>query len=196
MTRVVVPFVAIVLAVIAGCSSVPRTYPRPPDPYGSALEKATRQAAVYNGFDAEMYIYATNETPSFRRARTERIAQLYKVPASEVERNNVDLIEKFEGHVFFLAMNTNDRYANEIERPGSPWVVSLETPAGVVLPATVIRVNTRLLTVQGIYPYVDRFFVPYRVIFPASVGNGPYTLVVSGPLGTARLPFPADDGTF
>lgn len=178
---------------LAGCSTIPRPFNKPKGPYGDALEKATRSSAVYNSFDAEMYVYATNETPSFKRARTDRLVELYKVPAVDIEQVNVDLVEKFEGHVFFLAVNTNDRFANELDRPGSPWAVTLETPAGVVRPATILRVNTRLNTIRGLYPYVDRFFMTYRVIFPASVGNGPYDLVVAGPLGSTRMKFEGDD---
>lgn len=181
-------------SLLGGCSTMPRTYPKPKGPYGDALAAATRAASVCKAFDCEMYIYATNETPSFKRARTEHLAELYKLPAADVEQSVAEVVEKFEGHVFFLAVNTNDRFANELDRVGSPWAVSLETPAGIVRPAFILRVNTRLNTIRGIYPYVDRFFMTYRVIFPASVGDGPYSLVVAGPLGEAKLPFAADEG--
>lgn len=180
---------------LGGCRSVPRSYDRPRGPYGAALEAATRSGAIYRDFDAELYVYATNETVPFRKARTEYLAKSYNLPPSEVERVTVDLVEKFEGHAIFVAINTADRYSNEIDRPGSPWALTLETPNGLVRPAAIMRVNTTLNTIRGVYPYVDRFFVPFRVLFPSSVGDGPYTLIIAGPKGEVRLPFPAADTT-
>jgi hypothetical protein len=188
------PFSVLIAALCLGCTTVPRSVLMPEGPYGAALKEATRSVSVYHGVDSVMFAYATDETTSFRKARAERLSQVFHVPVETAEIHGGDITEHFpEAHVFFLAVNTNDRNANDLERPASQWAISLETLQGTVQPASILRITAKVAAIQAVYPYVDRFFVTYRVLFRANVGSGPYTLVLAGPLGEGRMKFAGEE---
>ena len=158
-------WLAVFLAVSA-CNTMPWGWLREvPGPYGKTLRANTRSFAVYRGLQAICFVYATNETEAFKQARTERLAQVYHVaePNSAKLDSNEPLAQG--KHVFFLALSTADRYANNLEHPSSQWGITLETPKGNLQPGKILRMSAKPVEVQAFFPYFDRFFVGYLIRF-------------------------------
>lgn len=184
-------------AASAGVACATSSSPAPPLPigwpggsYGNILKADTRSVSIYSGLDAVLFAYATDETDKFQKARSEKLAEMYHVPAGPLaDKRGGDITEPLPGHVFFLAVNTSERGANDLERPTSQWAVSLETGGRVLHPDSIIRLASRTSAIQSLYPYVDRFFASYRVLFKEDIGPGPYSLVIAGPAGEGRMTF-------
>jgi hypothetical protein len=175
--------------VLAACATPPRAWKPPEGAYGDALAGVTRQVTLYNGIDIMLIAYATEETPAFQVARAARLADLFHVPLAQADARSTDLTEATDGPSFVFALHTNERGWNDLDQSSSHWALTLQTPAGPVLPTRIHRVDGKTPALTALYPYADRFFVPYRVTFPASVAAGPHQLVLSGPLGQAQLTF-------
>ncbi len=177
-------------SLLAACSTVPRVYRAPAGPYGVALQKATRSGTSYLGFDPSILAYATHETPEFRKARAEYLADAFHDTAEGAVARIAVMAAPFEGQAFLVSLNMHDRAMNDLERPNSRWGLTLESPQGLVHPTSIRRLTYDVPLLQELYPYSDRYFVAYRAVFPPS-GDGPFTLIVSGPLGEVRLKFDA-----
>lgn len=179
---------AFALALVGACVAVPRAWTPPTDPYGPALEKATRFASVYRGMDTVLFVYATAETPAFRQARATRLGELFSLPPGEAEARASDLAAPSPGPSYFLAVHTQDRTLNDLEQERSAWAVRLAGPAGPVAPVRVTRFPSVTSTMKALHPYLDRYWVAYRVTFPPGAESAA-GLVLSGPEGRARLDF-------
>jgi hypothetical protein len=174
---------------LAACVSAPRAWTPPEGAYGDALKTATRQAVLYNGLDLVAMAYATEETPAFQQARNDQLSELFHVAPSDADARVRSMTETVEGVAYIFVLSTNERAWNDLERAASHWALTLDTGAGPVLPKLIHRLDAATPGLKVLYPYTDRFFVPYRVTFPGKLADGPHALVLSGPLGQARLPF-------
>lgn len=178
-----------VLVMLAGCATPPRAWRAPDGAYGEALSKATRTTVLTKGLDTELIVYATEESAEFQRARTDQLADTFRVAPRDADGRLPELTAAAEGLVFLVAVNANERSWNDLDKRTSHWAVTLDTPAGPVLPLSIRRLDSTLPGLRGLYPYIDKQFVPYRLVFPVPVGGGAHALVVSGSLGQARLEF-------
>jgi len=177
------------LLAAAACATPPRAQPRLPGPYGEALAAATREAAVYEGLDPRLYLYATCETAAFRAARTRELARMFQVPESEADARAASLTAPAAGPVFLVALHSEVPGAADLRSPDAPWTVRLRGAQGSLAPESMEPLEPLDATVRALYPYVDRFFAVYRVAFAPSAGDGPLALVVAGPGGGATLSF-------
>lgn len=179
----------LVAALAAACATAPRAFTPPAGPYGAALGEATRYGQIYSGLNAVLFAWATAETPAFRRARAEELAKLFAVSPAEAERREAALTSAAEGPTFFVAVHTQDRTRNDLEQAHGAWALRLAGPGGTsAAPVKVKRFATITPAMKALHPYLDRYWVPYRVTFPAG-SEGARTLVISGPGGRLDLEF-------
>lgn len=186
MTRRVLPLLALIAT---ACAAPPRPFVPPPGAYGDALKEATRAVTIHDRFATHLLLYATWESPEFRSARSEKLARVYEVLLEEAESRGGALTRPVKGHAFFLAVHAADRSINDLERADSQWALILEGSDGRARPARVARFARTVPGLTALYPHADRFFVPYRVVFPEAVGDGPLRLRITGPMGEATVTF-------
>lgn len=188
---------AVALA-LGGCA----LFPRQPVPttwegqWAAQRERFTRSGKVYDRIDDQLFAKATYQAPSVRRARAERLAE-WKAMTAE-EREQLLAAEQADGEKweeFLLSVYTFDREANDLASTHSVWRLALVVEgAGEMLPAERPEVVRADATLIGLYPYVGKFDVVYRVRFPRWTGERPlaetpFTLVMAGAPGKLELRF-------
>jgi hypothetical protein len=198
------------LVVMAGCSmGPPRVAPRIPSlpdteaeaRYQTALDRTTGTAQLYDAFRTRAFLAATLQTPAFRKVRAEREAAFRSETRAELEsRLAKEQAEAEEGWEWFVGVDVRNPEHQDLDRKDSSWRVAMITPAGTFLPSRVERVGRSTEAIRTLYPYLDTFWVAYRVVFPREVdgvavvpeGTGEVVLELAGVAGQAQLRVSAD----
>jgi hypothetical protein len=170
--------------------------------YQDTLGRYTDHAEVYDLFDTRMFTALTYQSWSFREARVHRMALFQVQPQPVVEKNLAEERSAFESfHEFFLGVHLNYARYDDFDRRNSIWRIALVTDAGETTPSSVERIGRSDLAMRSIYPYMDDFWVAYRVRFPRQTANsepvippgtGRFMVRIASTLGKAELHFPAE----
>ncbi len=170
--------------------------------YQETLERYTDHAEVYDLLNTRMFTAITYQSWPFREARVHRLALFQVQPRAVVERNLAVERSAFESfHEFFLGVHLNSYRYDDFDRRNSIWRIALVTDAGETTPSSVERIGRSDLNMRAIYPYMDEFWVAYRVRFPRQAANGGpvippgtgrFTLRLASTLGKAELHFPSE----
>lgn len=141
--------------------------------YRSMLARHTRRAEIYDGLDARMFFAVTWESMAFRAARIDRSARFRSIPESErVSLLADEEAENAEFITFTMGVHANERRFDDFAVEGGLWRVALVTDAGEALPVSIERQARPGLGLRALYPYLDDFWVVYRLKFPARHENG------------------------
>jgi len=137
--------------------------------YQSILKDWTREDEAYNwgSLEARLVWYATYQSSSFRKAKTERFAALYELGDAEIaklqQRENEDA-QQYD--TFFISIYAGSRVYPDIGKNRSLWRLVLETPEGeIVEPSSWEEVPSNQVT-RTLYPYTDRWSKAFEVRFP------------------------------
>ncbi len=170
--------------------------------YQETLEHYTDHAEVYDLLNTRMFTAITYQSWPFREARVHRMASFQVQPQAMVERNLAIERSVFEStHEFFFGVHLNNYRYDDFDRRNSIWRIALVTDAGETTPSSVERIGRSDLNMRAIYPYMDEFWVAYRIRFARSTASGdpvipPGTkrmmLRIASTLGKAELRFPAE----
>lgn len=188
-------FIAALLAFSCGCASKKALVRAN---YNDSLGEWTRSKKIYDGLEARLFIGATYETLSFRKAYVERYAEDYELEDSyknELLEREKERDEKY--NEFFIAAYTPVESWNDFGKRDSVWKLYLEDSTGSrVIPISVTRVDSSDPRIRGFFPYLDLWSYGYDVKFPrySETGvempskNAKYLkLIVTGVLGTGEL---------
>ena len=183
---------------LGGCG----LFPRQPVPttlegeWAAQRDRFTRSGKAYDRLDDQVFVTATYQAPAVRVARAKRLAE-WKAMTVE-EREQLLAAERADGErweEFLIAFYTNDRDANDLASTRSVWRLALVVDgAGEFLPVARPEIVRSDATVTGLYPYVGKFDVVYRVRFPRWKGERPlpevpFTLVAAIALAKVELRF-------
>jgi hypothetical protein len=196
-------------AMALGCSLRPPRVGAPgpelPNPdaeraYQEVLARYTSHRELYALFDTRMLAAVTYQALVFREARVRRLGLFQAQPAELVAKNLADEeAEASQYHDFFLGAHLNEYRYDDFDRKDSIWRIALVTPAGELVPSSVERIGRSNLNLRAFYPYLDDFWVAYRIRFPRVTASGApvvpgdaSTLVlrVASVLGKADFVFP------
>lgn len=164
--------------------------------YRAVLRSVTSRSELYDAFDTNAFVAATLQTPEFRAARARREAAFREETAAELEGRLLrERTEAAAAHEWIVGLNVSDPAHQDLDRKGSTWRLAMITPSGTVLPTRIERVGRASLPLRAIYPYLDNFWVAYRVWFPREIdgrqvippGSAQVTLQLAGVLGNAEL---------
>jgi hypothetical protein len=164
--------------------------------YRDVLKRSTASAELYSLFDTRGFFAATLQTPAFREARARREAAFRSETPEELgARLSRERAEEAEAHAWFVGVNVPNPAYQDLNRKSGAWRVAMVTPAGEVLPLDIERVGRSSLDLRALYPYLDTFWVGYRVRFPREVEGRPVippgttevALEIAGVPGKARL---------
>ena len=193
------PCAGLALALALGGCGI---FPRQPVPtalegeWAAQRDRFTRSGKGYDRLDDQVFVTATYQAPSVRQARVDRLAEWKAMTAEEREQLlSAERADAEQWEEFLLAFYTNDRAANDLASTQSVWRVALAVEgAGELLPARRPEIVRADATVTGLYPYLGKFDIAYRVRFPRWKGERPlheipFTLVVAGALAKVELRF-------
>ncbi|MBI5235534.1 MAG: hypothetical protein HY886_04725 [Deltaproteobacteria bacterium] len=178
---------------VSGCTSAIK-----PD-YNETLNRWTRNARIFHGLDAKLYVYATYKGTEFAGAYIDRYSSSFRLD----EEYKKGLVERATHEAemyndFFLAVHTPDPSVNDLDKAGSIWRLYLETSSNERLnPIFINKADVKDPLLRDFFPYLDLWSSGYIVRFPkySAEGTEPIPgkdtklmrLVISGPLGHAAL---------
>lgn len=170
--------------------------------YQQVLERYTVHREVYALLDTRFLAAATFQSPSFRVARVKRLAAFQSWPSELLTRTLAEEEQQAgQFHEFFFGVHMNTPRYDDFDKKDSVWRIALVTEAGQLAPSSVERVGRSNLNLRALYPYLDDFWVAYRIRFPTrSVTGEPLvppgtkalTLRVASTLGQADFTVPAE----
>ncbi|MHB8875870.1 MAG: hypothetical protein ACYC8T_19450 [Myxococcaceae bacterium] len=169
--------------------------------YQQTLENYTSHREIYCGLDTRIFAAMTYQSPRFVEARVRRQGAFLKQPAAVVDQNVAAAqAEAAPYYEFFLGVHLNNTRYDDFDKRPSSWRLALLTANGDVTPIEVQRVGRSNLNLRALYPYLDDFWVGYRVRFPRALPTGEpvepagasrLTVRMASALGHTEFEFPA-----
>jgi hypothetical protein len=190
---------AAILMIVGGCGGLSNSvfftsgFASPKTPYGQVLERHTRSAELYRGFDTVAKGWATWRSDSLRKALVETSIEAYRLSEADAEAlREEERRAASQVREFHLALYTPKKHWNDLESPDTLWRLYLKFPEGARLtPVQLVHVpKTDKNAVE--YPYVTPWTREYRISFPLveeTETRGHPTLLLTGPLGTMKFEF-------
>ncbi len=160
--------------------------------YQQVLEAHTQSQAIYDNLDQKCFVHATIQSGPYVDARLAREAVFQQLPPPEIEKARAaELARLSDATEFMMGTFTADYRWDDFQRPNSMWRIALAVGDTEYTPTSINRVGRASTALRSYYPYLESFWVAYRVRFPkiqAKVGEVIH-LKLSSPLGHADLPF-------
>ncbi len=194
---------ALILLAATACTSarIPRigeAGPTVKDPaaekaYQELFERYSDREAVYDGLDTRVFFAGTSQAPAFVEARAKREAEFKALPQSEADALlKTEMESAATGTEFVVGVHANESKWDDFDKSTSIWRFTLNAGGTDYAPVEVRRIGRSTLNLRGLYPYLDTFWVAYRVRFPKAVASGTVQLRVASALGKATMEFPAE----
>ena len=160
--------------------------------YQSVLEAHTKSQAIYDNLDQKCFVHATIQSPQYVEARLAREAVFRSLPADEIAKARAaEQVRLSDATEFMMGTYTADFRWDDFQRPNSMWRIALVVGERELTPTSVTRVGRATADLRSFYPYLESFWVAYRVRFPKIEARAGETirLKLSSSLGRAELPF-------
>lgn len=167
--------------------------------YQDQLRRYSQRQELYaplaNGVDTRLFCATTFQAPSFREARVERQA-IYQA-LTRAERDKLLAQEQADAQKyddFMFGVQAVDYHFDDFDRPNSIWNIALVGEGVEEKPASVERLGRASLDKRAYYPYLDDFWVAYRIRFPKLTqgrGSG-LVLRLASTLGKVELRVPSE----
>jgi hypothetical protein len=147
-----------------------------------------RYSGFYNIFDME----ATAITSDVAQAQLEQSSMLYQWEESRFAEEK----GKFEARLsketeFFLSFYTPDRKQDDLMKKTTIWKLFLDVD-GKRYEGKATKLKLQMVEIEGLYPYHNRFYTPYSVIFPVSmrsIEGKPMKFTLTGAVGAGVMDF-------
>lgn len=192
-------FAALTAGLVSGCGGalpaveLTRGYATAGTEYGQLLPRYTREAQLYEGFDTVAKGFATWRAPELLRAAATTSAARFQLDEAAAERlREENALASRTAQEFHLAFYTPRAQLNDLETTATLWQAYLELPGGSRLKPLDVEFLRKSDKSSVEYPYVTPWTREYRLRFPlvqGEVARQPFTLVLTGPLGTMRFAF-------
>jgi hypothetical protein len=170
--------------------------------YQATLNRYSDHAEVYDLLDTRIFAGMTYQSWPFREARVQRVALFQEQPRELVEKNLATERASFDSfHEFFFGVYSASYRYDDFDRKDSIWRIALVTGSGETTPVSVERIGRSTLNMRAIYPYLDDFWVAYRIRFAKTSSSGApvippgttsFIVRVASTVGRADLHFPAE----
>jgi hypothetical protein len=179
-------------------SETPRDYVA--NDYDEVYERWTRHQIALHEVDIALEVWATFKSWDFREAYIERYASIYSL--SETDRSALRQmeLEAFRHAYEFSVKALSSKFQwNDLEKPSSPWRVSLIDALGHELPVKEIKIEKLPAAYESaFFPIADlnqgAFVKNYRIRFELPAGgefigvkSGGLTLRIASPIGRIDL---------
>lgn len=201
----------VLLALAAGCRTLPFPDPDLKGEYGKALKKWTRQVALYSGLETRAFVRVVYLSPEFVDAQAKELSAMRAELPEKARETSAKLHEQYRQPSFFAIVYIPDKTANDWNEPGSVWRLALNVGLGERAPEKVERFEVPFnAELRALYPYLDEYSVAYLLRFPdpaapvAANASGPAApepsnpaeveLIAAGALGKMQFRWRLDGG--
>jgi hypothetical protein len=164
--------------------------------YQALLDRSARTAAVYDLLDTRAFFAAVWQTPTFAEARVRREGAFREWPPELLETRLAGEHTRLAGVTeFFLGIHVNEPRLDDLGRATSIWRLAVEVDGGPQSePTSIERIGRSNPELRASYPFMESFWVGYRVRFPElkTRPGQKLTLHLASVVGAAHLVFPVE----
>lgn len=162
--------------------------------YETVVEKNSDKIRRYSGFYNTLDMEATLLNSEVAAAQLDQSAMLYQWDEKKYNEEKA----KFENRLskqteVFLSFFTPERKNDELYKANTMWKIFLDVD-GKRYEGKATKVKLQLAEIQALYPFHNRFYTPYSVVFPVpmrSLEGKAMMMTVTGPVGSGVLEFNA-----
>ena len=160
------------------------------DNYAQAVYDKTKKIEIYDGLYNKLTVQATwldSLVSEYTLSHNARLLQ-WQEPKYREERTK-KVSKNAENSEFFVSFFTPERKYADLSSSRNLWKIYLDVN-GQRYEGKASKVKQSLTEIQALYPYHNRWSVPYVVTFPIAtslVENKNATLVFTGTVGSAEL---------
>lgn len=160
--------------------------------YMEVITKHSDNVRRYSGFYNILDMESTVITSEVAQAQLEQSSMLYQW--DEVRFNEEKA--KFEARLnreaeIFLSFYTPERKNDDLSKNKTIWKIFLDVD-GKRYEGKATKLKLQLVEIEGLYPYHNRFYTPYSLIFPVpmrSIEGKPMKLTITGAVGAGVMEF-------
>ena len=162
--------------------------------YERAVSDKTKKVEVYDGLYNKLTVQATwldSLVTEYTLSHNARLLQ-WQEPKYREERTK-KVSKNAESSEFFVSFFTPERKYADLSSGRNLWKIYLDVN-GQRYEGKATKIKLSLSEVQALYPYHNRWSVPYSVTFPVAtslVENKSATLVFTGTVGSAEIHYGA-----
>ncbi|UOF01100.1 hypothetical protein [Bdellovibrio reynosensis] len=160
--------------------------------YASVIDKNSDKVRRYSGFYNTLEMEGTVLNSAVSQAQLEQGAMLYQWDEKKFAEEKAKVEDRLSKQTdFFLSFYTPERKNDDLSKPNTMWKVFLDVE-GRRYEGKVTKLKLQLAEIEGLYPYHNRFYSPYSVVFPVtmrSIEGKPLKLTVTGAVGSGVLEF-------
>lgn len=183
-------FIFVMLAAVSGCRDHRAAlflWPDLDDPYIEVVQRWTRSQALHSGIETRAVVHATFKSREWREAYLLQRADLFALSPDEqtAKAGRVQDLQ-LQGTEIFLSIFTPQPEYSRLRFNDPLWSIFIDDRGEKVYPVEVRPVRLPLAKLQAFYPYVERWYLNYNLIFPP-VESESVLLVMTGPLGRIDL---------
>lgn len=162
-------------------------------PYNKIVSRYTKIGGAYSGTDLDTKFrwYATFHSPDFREAFFQRYHDFYPAGDNPYAKQYMEGSAGPDQTEFFVALYAKRRDLKRMTGPRNLWDISLLAGDKTLKPIRLEEVPVTSLQ-EGLYPYLEKWYRAYRVVFPISkenISHGELVLQLSGVGGDSKLTF-------
>jgi len=160
--------------------------------YFRTIEENSDNTEKYSGLYNLFNIEATILNSKVLDAQTDQQTRLYLWDDKKAQEERVKVNERTSRETeVFMAFFTPDRKNDDAAKPKTIWRVFLDVE-GRRFEGKISKIKLQMSQLIALYPYHNRFYTPYQIIFPIPIKNIENTkiqMTVTGAIGSATLTF-------
>ncbi|WII72889.1 hypothetical protein QJS83_03265 [Bdellovibrio sp. 22V] len=162
------------------------------DDYMKVIERYSDSERRYSGFYNTLDIEATLLNSKIAQAQLEQNQMLYQWDDARFNEKKAEYETRLSRETeLFLSFYTPDRKNDDLSKTNTMWKIFLDVD-GRRYEGKAKKIKLQLAEIEGMYPYHNRFYTPYSVIFPVpmrTIENKPIKVTVTGVIGSGTLEF-------
>lgn len=181
------------LLLLAGCSTT-RTSQAPVSSrsYMTVIDKNSDRIRRYSGFYNTLDVEATILNKEMLSNQLYYLTSLYQWDESKSQTEGDKIFKDSKNSTqFFVSFFTPERKNIDLSKKNTVWKFFLDVD-GRRFEGTAARFKAPMAETEVIYPYHNRFYVPYIISFPIPtdmIENKPLELTITGAVDSGTLKF-------
>lgn len=160
--------------------------------YENLIIKKSQKLELYEGLYNKLTVEATwldSQTTEASLSHTARLSQWTEAKYKEEKTKAIS--RHTENTEFFISFYTPERKHNDLSQNKTLWKIFLDVN-GQRYEGKATKIKLLLTEIQALYPYHNRWSVPYIISFPVAtslVENKRAVLTITGAIGSPQLTF-------
>jgi hypothetical protein len=160
--------------------------------YENLIDKHTQRAQKYDGFYNKFEVFATFLNTEVQTAILQRRSDVYQWDMTQAQKEREKMFQENSTETrFAVSFFVPSARLNDLHKGASIWKLYIETN-GQRYEGKATRRNGKLEDLQAIYPYHNRWSIPYDVVFKvplSAVEQSPVKFIITSSQGSATFDY-------